>query len=89
MQTDVTGQPGCTLENCRFENNAQFGVRVTDLVPGAMDELAPLAVDGLIKLDEDGLKVEELGRWFLRNVAMVFDAYLESGDDKPRYSRTV
>ncbi len=66
-----------------------FGRSVLDLIPGAMDQLAPLAVDGLVTLDDEGLKVTDLGRYFLRNVAMVFDAHLGSGDGPPRFSRTV
>ncbi|HOX25158.1 MAG TPA: oxygen-independent coproporphyrinogen III oxidase [Candidatus Krumholzibacteria bacterium] len=65
------------------------GRSVLDLVPGVMDQLAPLAVEGLITLDDAGLQVTALGRYFLRNVAMVFDAYLATGEHEPRYSRTV
>jgi oxygen-independent coproporphyrinogen-3 oxidase len=80
----------CNLELPWTLTEATYGRSVQDLVPGAMDELAPLAVEGLITLDEEALRVTELGRFFLRNVAMVFDAYLESPDnDRPRYSRTV
>lgn len=79
----------CNLELPWHLTQGPFGRSVQDIVPGAMDELAPLVLDGLITLDEEGLKVTELGRWFLRNVAMVFDAHLESGGDTPRYSRTV
>ena len=79
----------CNLELPWHLTTGAYGRSVQDLVPGAMNALAPLAIDGLITLDEEGLKVTELGRWFLRNVAMVFDAYLETDGDKPRYSRTV
>ena len=54
-----------------------------------MDRLAPLAVDGLITLDDESLKVTDLGRFFLRNVAMCFDAYLDTDGEKPQFSRTV
>jgi oxygen-independent coproporphyrinogen-3 oxidase len=79
----------CNLELPWDLTVARYGKRVEELIPGSMESLAPLAVEGLVTLDEDGLKVTELGRFFLRNVAMVFDAYLETGGDKPLYSRTV
>jgi len=80
----------CNLELPWHLTTAAYGRSVQELVPGAMDELAPLAVEGLITLDEEALRVTELGRFFLRNVAMVFDAYLEAPEgDRPRYSRTV
>ena len=79
----------CNLELPWDLTVAGHGKGVQELIPGAVDKLAPLATEGLVTLDDDGLKVTDLGRFFLRNVAMVFDAYLESGGDKPLYSRTV
>lgn len=38
-QTDVTGQPGCTLNGCKFENLATFGVRVTGTQVGGVGRL--------------------------------------------------
>lgn len=79
----------CNLELPWRLTEAGFGGSVLDLIPGVMDQLSPLAAEGLITLDDHGLVVTELGRWFVRNVAMVFDAHLETGGDTPRYSRTV
>ncbi|MEZ4387583.1 MAG: oxygen-independent coproporphyrinogen III oxidase [Candidatus Krumholzibacteriia bacterium] len=79
----------CNLELPWQFTRASHGKSVLELIPGVMEHLAPLAVEGLITLDDDGLHATELGRWFLRNVAMVFDAYLETGGDTPKYSRTV
>ena len=57
----------------------------------AMAALAPLAKDGLIELDDRGIRVTPIGRLFVRNVAMPFDAYLEKQRQakKPMFSRTV
>jgi oxygen-independent coproporphyrinogen III oxidase len=49
--------------------------------------LEGLLTDGLVYLDANHLAVSEQGRFFLRNVAMAFDAYLDSG--KQAFSRTV
>ncbi|MCX7672763.1 MAG: oxygen-independent coproporphyrinogen III oxidase [Thiobacillaceae bacterium] len=56
----------------------------------ALAELPELAADGLIELSASGFRVTDLGRIFLRNIAMCFDAYLrqESAEARPRYSRT-
>jgi oxygen-independent coproporphyrinogen-3 oxidase len=43
--------------------------------------------NGLLSIQNDCIRVTELGRLFLRNIAMPFDAYLDH--DKTRYSRTV
>jgi len=50
--------------------------------------LAPLAEDGLVEIDDDRIEVTATGRLMVRNVAMAFDAYLES-EPSARYSRTV
>lgn len=52
--------------------------------------LEPLAAEGLCRLTPGRLEVTELGRLFLRPLAMVFDAYLATpGDERPRFSQTV
>ena len=54
--------------------------------------LRPLADDGLVELERDGsLRVTPLGRLFLRNVAMAFDAYLPAQQEagRPLFSQTV
>jgi oxygen-independent coproporphyrinogen-3 oxidase len=79
----------CNLELPWDLTVARHGRPVEELIPGCREALAPLAAEGLITLDDARLAVTDLGRFFLRNVAMVFDAYLETGGDKPRYSRTV
>jgi len=52
-----------------------------------------LAKDALVQLEDNGFRVTEQGRFFLRNIAMVFDAYLPEIDlrqiDEPRYSKTL
>lgn len=45
--------------------------------------------DGLVEFDGDVLKVTPLGQLLVRNVAMLFDAYLKKADGKKQYSRTV
>lgn len=58
----------------------------------ARPRLAPFVEDGLIELDASGdLRVSALGRLFLRQIAMVFDAHLgDASTAKPAtYSQTV
>jgi len=53
--------------------------------------LDTLAADGLVRLQRDRLTVTACGRFFVRNLAMVFDAYLAAAPQQqgPRFSRTV
>lgn len=59
-----------------------------------LTRLAPMLDDGLLVIDDAGIRVTPLGRLFVRNVCMVFDAHLgkvppTAKPDAPRYSRTV
>ncbi len=55
----------------------------------ALAALKPLVADGLVAPTEDGLRVTDLGRIFLRNVAMPFDEYLAPEGARGRFSQTV
>ncbi|MGK0301907.1 MAG: hypothetical protein ACI89X_002787 [Planctomycetota bacterium] len=56
-QSDVTGQPGCSLHGVVFENHTQFGLRVTGTLAGTIgrlivEECQFLNVPDAIELDE-------------------------------------
>ena len=63
--------------------------------PATRAGLDELAADRLVELHAGKLRVTELGRHFVRNVAMTFDAYLgrpptvHGGEAPVRFSRTV
>lgn len=52
-----------------------------------LDRLKKFEEDGLIKISAHEISVTKLGRLFLRNIGMVFDAYLKNGEGK--FSKTV
>ena len=53
-------------------------------------ELNHLEAEGLIKNSVESIKVTEFGHIFLRNIAMVFDAYLKKPDTEMKtYSQTL
>ena len=71
-----------------------FGVVAAEALAGFAAErarLAELAREGLVSFASDGaLRLTPLGRLFVRNVAMVFDAYLgEEAAPRPVFSQTV
>ena len=45
--------------------------------------------DGLVTFDGTLLRVTPLGQLLVRNVAMLFDAYLKKGASRAQFSRTV
>jgi oxygen-independent coproporphyrinogen-3 oxidase len=56
-----------------------------------IEELKALERDGLVRLDGDRIEVAGLGRIFIRNIAMVFDAYLRKAESQKRqvFSKTL
>jgi oxygen-independent coproporphyrinogen-3 oxidase len=65
-----------------------FEVELDDHFAAEVQVLRGLAADGLVELDGARVTVTPLGRLFVRNVAMVFDAYLRPGGATP-FSRAV
>ena len=59
VQTDVTGQAGCVLQNVRFENQATFGLRVVATAPNGtgrviLDRCEFVNCPTAVSLDESG-----------------------------------
>jgi oxygen-independent coproporphyrinogen-3 oxidase len=54
-----------------------------------LSELRPFEDAGLLTLDDQWLTVTPLGRFFIRNICMVFDRYLRDGRERARYSKAV
>ena len=79
----------CNLELPWRLTEAAFGAPADRLLAGELAALPPLVEDGLVEADGDGLRITDKGRYFVRNVAMIFDAYLGGTQDKPLFSRTV
>jgi oxygen-independent coproporphyrinogen-3 oxidase len=66
-----------------------FAVEVDPLhFAGELRALEPLVADGLVTRSGNRVLVTELGRLFVRNVAMVFDSYLRKDTARP-FSRAV
>ena len=73
------------------EINAEFGIDFDFYFSTELDRLEVPQADGLIQLSKDEIRTTWLGRIFIRNLAMVFDPYLEKQhlDAKPLFSKTL
>jgi oxygen-independent coproporphyrinogen-3 oxidase len=69
----------------------EFGITFDDYFSAELAHLETVAADGLVALNRDEIRVTWLGRIFIRNIAMVFDAYLEKQklDSRPLFSKTL
>jgi oxygen-independent coproporphyrinogen-3 oxidase len=54
-------------------------------------QLAPFVEDGLVEIGPNEIRATLLGRIFIRNVAMLFDPYLEKQRlaERPLFSKTL
>jgi oxygen-independent coproporphyrinogen-3 oxidase len=71
------------------EIEEHFGIAFDATFTAALQRLKPCAEDGLVTLSSQEVRATPLGRVFLRNLAMPFDAYLSEAPEKPVFSRTL
>jgi oxygen-independent coproporphyrinogen-3 oxidase len=66
----------------------RFGISFTEYFARELASLADLEEDGLLRRTDTGLVITEVGRLFLRNIAMRFDAHLPKQAER-RHSMTI
>jgi len=79
---------------CDFELNFKsiedkFKINFNDYFAWGLSNLKKMQKDELVEISNEGIKVKDMGRLLIRNVAMNFDGYIERKADTARYSRTV
>ena len=77
------------LDIARLEE--RFGIKYDEYFSVERDQLTGFVDDALLEVSSERLVVTPVGRAFVRNIAMIFDAYLK-GDapgKKATYSRTI
>jgi oxygen-independent coproporphyrinogen-3 oxidase len=67
----------CHTVLLKSEIEREFSIGFDRHFAPELERLRELERDGLVRLDGDRIEVAPLGRIFIRNVAMVFDAYLK------------
>jgi len=87
LRRDLIMSIMCQLKLDYTQKSAQHGIDIKTTFAHAIENLKPMEDDGLVELHDDRLQVTNQGRLFIRNIAMSFDAYLESG--KGKFSKTV
>ncbi len=91
LRRAVIGRLLCHTVIPKREVEREFGIAFDEYFAPELTRLSELVADGLVILDRDEIRVTALGRIFIRNAAMVFDAYLEAQkmDQKPLFSKTL
>ncbi len=81
----------CNNRIVKTEVERRFKISFDDHFNGIMPDLDVFIDDGLVEVSTEKIEVPNEGRLVVRNIAMVFDAYLKADLQKPTptYSRTV
>jgi oxygen-independent coproporphyrinogen-3 oxidase len=89
IRRDVITELMCDLSLVKASIEARWNIRFDDYFADSLKLLEPLQADSLVEADKSEIRVTALGRLFLRNIAMSFDAYLNAPKkEAPRYSMT-
>jgi oxygen-independent coproporphyrinogen III oxidase len=91
LRRAVIGRLLCHTVIPKREVEREFSISFDEYFSSEIARLAGPSADGLVTLDRNEIRVTPLGRIFIRNVAMVFDRYLEEQkmDQKPLFSKTL
>ncbi len=81
----------CNNRLIKAEIEKKFGIEFDRYFREAIGQLQEFVADGLLRITADRIEVVGSGRLVIRNMAMAFDAYLKTDQqkDSPLYSRTV
>src|SRR6267143_195419 len=81
----------CHTVVVKDEISRDFGIDFDDSFEEELSRLEPFREDGLVTMDQGQIRATWLGRIFIRNLAMVFDPYLEKQQliAKPLFSKTL
>jgi oxygen-independent coproporphyrinogen III oxidase len=86
----VIQQIMCNFRIRKDDVARRFGVDFDQYFARPLAGLREVEEAGFVERTEEGLRVREEGRLFVRNVCMAFDRYLEAKSaEKPVFSRTV
>ena len=74
------------IDKTRLDN--RFNIDFDDYFADELNSLQSMALDGLLDMSQNQIQVSAKGRLLIRNVCMVFDAYLKP-TSKQQFSRVI
>ena len=89
LRRDVINGLMCGSEIRKKEIGQKHGIEFDEFFRDELERLVPMERDGLVSLLADRIEVKPLGRLLVRNIAMVFDSYLDRAGNRVSFSRTV
>ncbi len=91
LRREVISRLLCHTVISEAEISREFGIRFDEYFASELERLESFAVDGLVSLGSEEISTTWLGRIFIRNIAMIFDPYLEKQklESRPLFSKTL
>jgi oxygen-independent coproporphyrinogen-3 oxidase len=72
----------CNMTVSKREVEELFDIPFDEYFAEPIQALRPLEADGLVTIADGGISVTDIGRFFLRNIAVQFDRYMTHADKK-------
>jgi len=79
----------CNFELTFNEIETMYNINIKEYFSSAFDKLKIMEDEGLVKIDIEKIKVTEMGRLLIRNIAMNFDKFLENENERIKYSKAI
>jgi oxygen-independent coproporphyrinogen III oxidase len=91
LRRSVISRLLCHTMIIKEEVSQEFGIDFDEYFADELRHLEPFREDGLVLLERGEIRTTWLGRIFIRNLAMIFDPYLERQQlaAKPLFSKTL
>lgn len=89
IRRDVIQSLMCQNEVVYETISARYGIDFFDYFYREMRQLAGMAMDNLVIINAQRVAVTPTGQLLLRNIAMVFDAYLHPTESKHQFSKVI
>lgn len=67
----------------------EFYINFNEYFSTAIEKLKELIDDNLVEISERKIKAKGMGIMMIRNIAMMFDGFIERNDVLSKYSRTL
>jgi oxygen-independent coproporphyrinogen-3 oxidase len=89
LRADVIQALMCYDKLSFDEFGEKHNINFASYFAAEIEQLQPLADDGLIELDASGVNITQKGRLLLRSIAMVFDRYINQAQNDNRFSKAI
>jgi len=91
LRRSVIDRVLCHMVVVKSEIEREFGINFDAHFRTELERLREFERDGLVRMDGNRIEVEPMGRVFIRNIAMAFDAYLNRPASQQRqvFSKTL